>query len=114
MFPINSENEKEGGLLRSGRKFRLRKRRRTATRIGICGMNERRDYELAPHLNRESWIEEEEYRIISEEKEEAPNLKQYYDIPTTLRASLTYKVRPKSVSKCDFSNHSNSNSQDSS
>ena len=38
---------------------------------------------------------------------------QGYEIPTNSHTSLASKLRPKSVSKCFFSNQSNSNSQDS-
>ena len=37
---------------------------------GSCSMTEREDYELEPHLNRESCNEEEEYNLISKEEEE--------------------------------------------
>ena len=36
-------------------------------------MTEGRDYEFAPHLNREDCDEEEEYRLISEGEEEVPH-----------------------------------------
>ena len=61
MFSVNSEIEQEGGRLRNGRRFQSRKRRRNMTRRGSCSAIERRDYDLAPHLDEESYEEEEEY-----------------------------------------------------
>ena len=66
MFPIDSETDKEGGLLRSGRIFRLGKGRRTVTKKGSCSATEREDYKFTPHLYGESCDEEEEYHLISE------------------------------------------------
>ena len=74
-------------------------------------MTKGRDYKLAPHLNGESCNEEEEYRLIFEEGEEAPNSGQDYEIPRTSCTYPTTNVRPKSVLKCSFVNDSNNNSR---
>ena len=66
MLHIDSETEKEGGLLRSGRIFWLGKRRMSVTRRRSCRATEGRYYELATHLDEESCNEEEEYQLISE------------------------------------------------
>ena len=74
-------------------------------------MTERRDYELAPHLNRESCDEEEEYCLKYEgEEEEVPDLDQDYDMPTTPCTSQEHEVRPRNTSPSVFFNHGNINS----
>ena len=66
MFPVDNGTELEGGHLRSGRRFRLRKRRKIVTRRGSCSTTRGEDYELALHLAKGSYDEEEEYQPISE------------------------------------------------
>ena len=69
MFLVDRENEQEGGRLRNGRRFQSGKRRRTITRRGSCSAIERRDYDLAPHIDGESCDEEEEYQLIYKEED---------------------------------------------
>ena len=69
MFQVDSGIDEEGGRLRSGRIFRPNKRRRTATRRDICSVTRRGDYELVPQLDNESCDEEQEYQLISKDKE---------------------------------------------
>ena len=59
MFYVDRKIDQEGGRLRSGRIFQLGKRRRIATRRGSCSATRRRDYELEPPLDGESYEEEE-------------------------------------------------------
>ena len=59
MFSGNSETKLEGGHLRSGKIFRLGKRRRDSRRRGIFSVTEIGDFELAPHRNKESCDKEE-------------------------------------------------------
>ena len=66
MFPANNGTELEGGCLRSGRRFRSGERRKTVTRRGSCSTTRGEDYELALHLAKGSYDEEEEYQPISE------------------------------------------------
>ena len=59
MFSCNSEIELESGFLRSGKIFRSGKIRKNMTRRGSFNATERRDYDLVPYLNRESYDEED-------------------------------------------------------
>ena len=64
-----SDTKKEGGLLRSVKRFHSNNRRRIATRREICSVTRMGDYELVPHLNKESCDKEKYYRLFSEEEE---------------------------------------------
>ena len=105
MFLIDSESEQEGGLLRSGRRFRSRKTKMTMTRRGSCSTTRVEDYELMSHFDEGSCDEEEEYQPISEREEEALDPKYKYGTPTTLRTSLD--VRSRNSSPNGFVNQSN-------
>ena len=74
MFPRDSRTEIEVGYLRSGRKFRVGKRRKNATGRGSCNTTRGGDYELTSHLDEGSCDGEEEYYVIFEEEEESKEL----------------------------------------
>ena len=95
MFPGDSETELESGSLRSGRRFRSRKRRSTVTIRGSHGMTGVEDYDLALHFDKGSCDEEEEYQPIpkKEEEEETPYPEYEYTTHTTPRTSLELRSR---------------------
>ena len=95
MFPGDRGTGLEGGNLRSGRRFRSEKRRRTVTRRGSCGTTRGEYYELKSHFDEIFIDEEEEYQPISEkEEEEESNYPEYeYNKPTTPRTSLGVRSR---------------------
>ena len=76
MFLADIEDDEDGGLLRSGRRFWLGKRRRIATwrkrerERERCSEIGRGDGKLVPQIYEESCDEEEEYRLISGDEEE--------------------------------------------
>ena len=70
MFPVDRRTKLEGGYLRSGRIFRLRKRRKNMTRRGSCSTTRGEDYKSTLHFDEGSCDEEEEYQPISEREEE--------------------------------------------
>ena len=93
MFLGDSGTELEVGNLRSGRRFRLGKIRRTMTKRGSYSMTGGEDQELTSCFSEGYCDEEEEYQPISkseeeEEEEEALDLEYEYDTPTTPCTSL--------------------------
>ena len=100
MFPRDSGTELESGCLRSGRRFRSRKRRKTLLGRGSCSTTrEEEGYELPSHLDEGSYNREEEYQLISEGDEEseeltkAPDPGHGYNSPMTPRTSLEVRSR---------------------
>ena len=74
MFLAYSEDDEDGGLLRSGRRFWLGKRRRIATwrerDRERCSAIGRGDGKLVPQIYEESCDEEEGYQLIYGDEEE--------------------------------------------
>ena len=70
MFYGDSGTALEGGRIRSGRRFRSRKRGKNMIRRGIFSMNRGEDYDFTLHFDEGSCDEEEEYQPISERDEE--------------------------------------------
>ena len=72
MFLGDSGIELEPGFLRSGRRFKSDKRRKTLLGRGSCNTNQEEEgYELASYLDEGSGDEEEEYQSISEGDKES-------------------------------------------
>ena len=72
MFLADSEDDEDGGLLRSGRILWLGKRRGIVTwrERERCSAIGRGDGKLVPQIYEESCDEEEEYQLISGDEEE--------------------------------------------
>ena len=69
MFPGDGKAELESGKMRSGRTFRLGKRRRISTRRGSYSTTGGEEYTLVSHFGEGSHDEEEEYQPIFEKEE---------------------------------------------
>ena len=94
MFPGDSGIELQLGFLRSGRRFKSDKRRKTLLGRGSCSTNrDEEGYYLISYLDEGSCDEEEEYQLISEgdkeskESTEAPEQEHGYNSPTTPHTS---------------------------
>ena len=71
MFPGYSGTKLYSGFLRSGRRFRYGKQRKTMLGRGSCSTNrEEEGYDLASYLDEGYCDEQEEYQSISEGYEE--------------------------------------------
>ena len=64
MFPRDNGTELEAGYLRSGRRFRSRKRRKTLLGRGNFSTTREEDYDLRSHVDEGYYDEEEEYQLI--------------------------------------------------
>ena len=80
MFPRSTEPELEARFLRSGRRFRSRKRRKTSP-----SLFRESDYEVESRLD-----EEEEYQTISKAKES----EEYAKTPRSICSYITLGVLP--------------------
>ena len=113
MFTRYTGTEIEDGYLRTTRRFRPWKRRKTVTWRRSCSTTRGWDYELTSHLEEGSCDEEEEYQLISEGEEESKEsteslrIEHEYCIPTMLHKSP--EVRYKNSSLSGFVNINSNN-----
>ena len=91
MFPGEGGTELESRFLRSARRFRSDKRRKTLFRRGSCNKKQEEErYEFTSYLDEGSCDEEEEYHPISEGDEESeestksPEQEHGHDSPAVL------------------------------
>ena len=110
MFPGYSGIELEPSFLRSGRRFKFDKQRKTPLWRGSCITDQEKEgYKIPSYLDEGSCDEEEEYHLISEGYKESEESTESWKQEHAYESPTVPEVRSRDLSPSNSLNTSNTN-----